>query len=331
MKQVFKITGVLLLLCFISSCKKDKPLPPSVTTTIVTAISSTTAVSGGALTDRGSSPLLKMGLCWSTSPEPTIADRSTTESLTNLTFSNKLTQLTPNTKYYVRAYATNSNGISYGNQISFTTSQISTLTTTEITHLSSTTATTGGNITFDNGAHVTAKGVCWGISQSPTINDSKTIDGSGTGSFVSLITGLKKGTLYYVRAYATSDDGTVYGNELTFQTPDEIMLTKENCILSGGSIISTYDGGYVVFGYIYKDNIPPFQIVYWIPYLIKLDSLGNRVWETEVSVNIANTSGYQRSNVLETKDHKIVFCYRSYVVMLDENGNVLWKFDYKTD
>lgn len=334
MKIMFKISSIFVLILVINivySCKKDEPLPPRITTTSVTVISATTAVSGGILTDVGSTPLLKIGLCWSTSPEPTIADQLTTESLVDLSFTSNLTQLTPNTNYYVRAYATNSNGTGYGNQISFTTSQIPKLTTTEITHLSSTTATTGGNITIDNATHVTAKGVCWGTGPSPTIDDSKTIDGSGTGSFVSIITGLKKGTLYYVRAYATSDDGTFYGNELTFQTTDEIILTKENCILSGGSIISTYDGGHIVFGYIYKDDIPPYQIVYWIPYLIKLDADGNRVWETEVSVNIANTSGFQRSNVLETKDHKIVFCYRSYVVMLDENGNLLWKFDYKTD
>jgi len=57
--------------------------------------------------------------------------------------------------------------------------------------------------------------------------------------------------------------------------------------------------------------------------------LGNRIWETEVSFNFI--SNYQYHDILETKDHKIIFCYKSYVVMLDENGNVLWKLDYKKD
>jgi hypothetical protein len=321
MKPNFKNIGLLLFLCFIFSCKEDKPLLPSIITNSVVDVLATTAISGGTLTEEGSSPLLKMGLCWSTSPEPTIADRYTSESLADLSFSSNLTQLTPNTKYYVRAYAINSNGTSYGNQITFTTSQF-TFITAEISSLSSNSAISGGYIKTDNSEQVSAIGVCWGTSQNPTIDCSKTIDGNENGYFVSSIKELMPGTLYYLRAYATFNDGsTVYGNQLTFQTLDEKLLTKTGCILCGGSIISTYDGGHIIFGYIYKQE--------WFPYLIKLDSAGNRIWETEVSLDI--TCYFLYSDILETKEHKIVFCYKSFVVMLDENGEVLWKFDYKKD
>jgi hypothetical protein len=336
MKLVSEISRILVLILaiyFVYSCKKDEsePLSPRIKTTSVTLVSATSAVIGGILTDVGSTPLLNMGICWSTSPEPTFADNVTTESLTDISFSSTLTLLIPNTKYYARAYAKNKKGTGYGNQISFTTGNIAvpTLTTNDISQFTSTSATSGGNITTDNGGLVTARGVCWGTTQNPTVDDCKTIDGEGTGKFISSIVGLRPSTLYYVRAYATNSAGTAYGNQLTLQTPFDILLTKENSILTGGKIMPTRDGGHVIFGYIYKADIPPTQVRDWIPYLIKLDSFGNRIWETEISLSMV--TNYLYSDILETKDGKIVFCYKSYVVMLDENGNVLWKFDYKMD
>ena len=71
-----------------------------------------------------------------------------------------------------------------------------------------TTATSGGNITSDGGATITAREVCWNTSVGPTIANSKTIDGTGTGIFVSSVTGLTAGTIYYIRAYATNSAGT---------------------------------------------------------------------------------------------------------------------------
>jgi hypothetical protein len=65
---------------------------------------------------------------------------------------------------------------------------------------------------------VTARGVCWNTTGSPTIADSKTVDGSGTGSFTSSLTGLTQNTTYYVRAYATNSGGTAYGVEVNFKT-----------------------------------------------------------------------------------------------------------------
>ncbi len=79
-------------------------------------------------------------------------------------------------------------------------------------------ATSGGNITDDGNAEVTLRGVCWGTSSNPTITDSITDDGSGSGVFTSSISGLLPGTLYYIRAYATNSIGTSYGSEQQFIT-----------------------------------------------------------------------------------------------------------------
>ncbi len=101
------------------------------------------------------------------------------------------------------------------------------LTTTEVIAVTQTTATSGGVITSDGGATVTARGVCWSTSQSPTIADNKTSDGTGAGSFTSAITELIANTTYYVRAYATNSKGTGYGSVMSFTTPEN----------SGGTIV----------------------------------------------------------------------------------------------
>ena len=90
--------------------------------------------------------------------------------------------------------------------------------TAAVTDLTSTTATSGGTVSADAGASVTARGVCWSITSNPTIDNSKTTDGSGIGAFTSAITGLTSGTTYYVRSYATNSVGTTYGPEISFTT-----------------------------------------------------------------------------------------------------------------
>lgn len=93
------------------------------------------------------------------------------------------------------------------------------LSSSSITNITATTASSGGVITSDGGASITARGICWSLNLNPTISDSKTVDGKGTGQFVSNLTGLTGGTTYHVRAYATNSVGTSYGNEISFETP----------------------------------------------------------------------------------------------------------------
>ena len=90
------------------------------------------------------------------------------------------------------------------------------LTTTVISNTTQTSAVSGGNITYAGSSSITARGVCWRTTTSPTIANLKTTDGSGIGSFTSSISGLTAGTTYYVRAYATNANGTSYGNEVSF-------------------------------------------------------------------------------------------------------------------
>jgi uncharacterized protein (TIGR02145 family) len=92
------------------------------------------------------------------------------------------------------------------------------LSTAAVTEVDYTTATSGGEVTDEGSSAVISKGVCWSTSENPTILDSTTNEGGGTGSFVSHLTGLTQNRLYHVRAYATNSDETAYGESVSFTT-----------------------------------------------------------------------------------------------------------------
>jgi uncharacterized protein (TIGR02145 family) len=92
------------------------------------------------------------------------------------------------------------------------------VSTTTGSNVTATSATTGGDVTQDGGTPVTARGVAYGTSSTPTTSGTITSDGTGTGVFTSTLTGLTPSTTYYVRAYATNSVGTAYGNVISFST-----------------------------------------------------------------------------------------------------------------
>ncbi|HEY5591820.1 MAG TPA: fibrobacter succinogenes major paralogous domain-containing protein [Paludibacter sp.] len=92
------------------------------------------------------------------------------------------------------------------------------LTTISLTSITETSVKSGGNITDNGGSAVFARGVCWGATENPTIENSKTTDGIGSGEFISSVTGLDPGVTYYFRAYAANSVGTAYGAQITTTT-----------------------------------------------------------------------------------------------------------------
>lgn len=249
MKKVSNFIILILLvsgIAMLDGCKK-KPDPPTLTTTAVSAITVTTATSGGNVTSDGGAEVTARGVCWGTASKPTITGSKTSDGKGTGSFSSSITGLTANTLYYVRAYATNSEGTSYGNEVSFTTNPIvgATISTTAVTGITSTGGVSGGNITDDGGAEITARGVCWGTAADPVITGSKTTDGTGTGSFTSNITGLVAGTMYHVRAYATNSSGTTYGNDVTFTTLAVLPTVTTTPTVGAITQISASSGGNV--------------------------------------------------------------------------------------
>lgn len=242
------ITLAFVIMATFNACKPEpEPQTPgsvSVTTSSVSNITETSAKCGGTVTASGYS-VGACGLCYSELPNPTINSYITSDQMGTGTFTSTMSGLEPGTKYYVRAYATTSSGTLYGEQKEFTTlgdnnggdddddddngggnggddeeATKPTVTTNSVSNITFESATCGGNVTDDGGANVTARGVCWSTSQNPTISDNKTTDGSGTGSFTSNLINLNENTTYYVRAYATNEKGTSYGEQKSFTTLD---------------------------------------------------------------------------------------------------------------
>jgi uncharacterized protein (TIGR02145 family) len=188
-----------------------------ISTVLVSQIAATTALSGGIITSDGGEKIVSRGVCWSLYPNPTIANNKTINSFGTGIFESLFTGLNPLTTYFVRAYATNNDGTSYGEEFSFTTTQkTAPVLTTRNPAITQSSARTGGNISSNGGDPVSAYGVCWSTLPNPTISDYITTDGSGTANFSSLLTGLSSNTTYYTRAYATNSVGTAYGDEITF-------------------------------------------------------------------------------------------------------------------
>ena len=200
----------------------ETPIIPKIPTLFTTAISGiieTSAFSGGNITSDGGATVTFKGVCWSTSTSPTTTNSKTNDGKGTGIFNSTISGLSAGTTYYVRAYATNSAGTAYGNEFSFTTlANLPTLTTNTDICTNSTSVSSGGTVQSDGGTTVTARGVCWNTTPSPTTSNTKTTDGSGLGSFTSTIFGLTPGTTYYLRAYSINAAGSAYGNEVSFTT-----------------------------------------------------------------------------------------------------------------
>lgn len=228
----------------------------TVSTSVATNLTGTTAVLGGNVTNDGYATVTERGVCYGAAQNPTTANTKLAMGTGTGAFSNTVTGLTDGTKYYARAYAINSKGTAYGDEISFTTTQISlaTVATAAASNIGSTTVVLGGSVTSDGNSTVTERGICYSISQSPTTANSKLAIGTGTGSFSNTVSGLSGSTTYYVRAYAINAKGTAYGTEVSFKTTVLLSLATLttsaatnvtiNNAMVGGNI--TNDGGATV-------------------------------------------------------------------------------------
>lgn len=231
--NVQKIVSLLIsVILLISSCKKvDSDTVPIIQTLDVTNITQIDALCGGSISSESGSTVISRGVCWSQSTTPTILDKKTVDGAGVGTFTSTISGLVDNTKYFVRAYATNNSGTGYGMTMSFTTppALIPSLTTSEVSNITSSSAKCGGNVLTDGGAvAILDRGVCWSTSSNPTINSSKISAGTGKGLFTCSLENLIQNTTYYVRAYATNSAGTSYGNEKVFMTTSTPTLSTKS-------------------------------------------------------------------------------------------------------
>jgi pectin methylesterase-like acyl-CoA thioesterase len=204
---------------------QSPPTPPTLITDGITSISTTFATSGGVITNDGNGAITAKGVCWNLGGSATTSDAHTSDGITSTPYSSLITGLIAGNTYYVRSYATNSAGTSYGNELSFTTlSSLSTPTivTNAVTNSVNTSATGNGAISAWGGSTISDRGICWSTSPHPTLSTAIDYNSAGAGSegtFTAPIGGLTLGTTYYVSAYATNSSGTSYGADVTFNTP----------------------------------------------------------------------------------------------------------------
>lgn len=195
----------------------------------VTGIGYNRATVRGMIADIGSSKITRYGFCWAEQANPTVDMGSVNlgDCTEPKSFEAIITGLQPNTTYHLRAYAENSVGLVYsGNEITFTTHDtpvLASVSTGDVSNVSDVSATVGGSISnLGNVEKLTAYGHVWSTSASQAVVGMGESTNYGALSevrtFNSVLSDLKEKTTYYVRAYATNEMGTAYGDIVEFTT-----------------------------------------------------------------------------------------------------------------
>ena len=228
---------------------------PIVKTGEVDGIQANTASGHGEVTtDGGGDQISVRGMCWGLSHNPTIGDFYVYAGAGLGAFDCVMSELQPDQTYYVRAFAGNSKGIAYGNEVSFTTAPVGSLPTVTIddySNVSSTSFAVTATVSEQGASAVIVRGICWNTSPSPVMDNNHESCGEGIGSFSRTITNLATNTKYYVRAYAVNGHGVAYSNEVTITLESEMtvptVVTKDvvsildNMATGGGNVVE--DGG----------------------------------------------------------------------------------------
>ena len=245
---------------------------PEVETGIADNIKSSQVDVAGKILKMGDKKgIIQHGHVWSRMANPTLDNQKTQLGATIVTggFVSTLTGLEPNVTYHVRAYATNSIGTSYGEDVTFITiPDIVALTTTAARDIIHNAATVGGSISDDGGNVIVERGICWGTEQNPTINSERKTSQENTERFSVRIEGLNELTAYHARAYViTKDDKAYYGNDVTFSTTHEIHLPKADATTVDNigtmsatfrsSVVSDGDGNISDCGFCYSRTPNP--------------------------------------------------------------------------
>ena len=221
-------------------CLQNPPTitSPSLTTQSASDITPSTATANATITSTGNenpTRSIEWGTVQGSYPSSCTAGTGPAGA-----YSCNMTNLNPNTTYYVRAKATNSAGTSYGEEISFTTLQAkATVTTSPVTNILTDRVTGNGTITNIGGENPQRE-IRWG-TQSNSYTDSCSAGAGGIGNYSCAITGLTPDTTYYVQAMATNSAGTSYGNEVSFKTlPPQVIISEPDQTKMNDSVTSNY-------------------------------------------------------------------------------------------
>ena len=200
------------------SSNQSSGATPTVSTNTGLQYGATEAYSGGTIQSDNGYSITAKGLVWSLDPDPVVSlTTKTDEGPGAQNFNSTMTNLSPISNYYYRAYATNTRGTAYGNTYNFTTQdQLPLVTTFEVTNIGANSATSGLNIS-NNGSPILESGIIWTESDYDlTINTYQGINNNGEGSLD--IANLQRNASYSVRGFAKNSRGYAYGDIKYFNT-----------------------------------------------------------------------------------------------------------------
>ena len=230
-----------------------KAILPVVTTLETTNILASSATLHGRIDNAGEPAYTERGFLYSISyPIPTINDPSTATTKvvvdgTSKEYSANISSLKEGTTYYARAYATSSKGTSYGEVLTFKPiAVLPSVTTLEPSNVQPTTATLNGRIDKVGEPAYTERGFVYSISyQTPTVKDpssatTKVVVDGNSNNYSANVSSLTENATYYVRAYATSEYGTAYGEVLTFRPQKPQYVIIDNLMVQSEDLGTAY-------------------------------------------------------------------------------------------
>lgn len=205
---------------------------PVLGSTVITELSSSSAILNSRVTEQGTSPVTERGFCLGISPGLNITNASKLTSGSGIGDFNMLTNVQASTRYYVRSYATSSVGTAYGEEISFTTPAIEVpeLSSPKVFVISEYSIVANATVSMRGSASITERGFCYARTNNPTIATGVKVPvGAGVGNFEVAINKLLPNTTYYIRTYAiTSTGNTYYSTSESFKTPDNQLPPEVN-------------------------------------------------------------------------------------------------------
>lgn len=192
-------------------------------------VNSTSASFSGGLISTGESEISKLGICYGQQPLPDISNEHVLADCQKSTFDISIDNLTPNTKYFARAFATDDAGTVYSKEIEFTTTETPIIRLKDITasNITTTSAILSGGVLATGNSPISQLGICYGQQSSPDLSNHHVLANCQNTSFDITLTNLSPNTQYFARTFATDDAGTIYGNEITFTTSTEETLPTE--------------------------------------------------------------------------------------------------------
>ncbi len=215
-------SGILIALS-LTACEKEYPEEQTPAPELSVARVTTTTTEFAAIFSWNMDGEVSVcGIVWGENENPTLEsnDGATIDNAGTGSFTGRIGDLVPGRTYFFRAYIIIENDTIYSEQIKFTPTGLPEVITRDVSRITSTSAVSGAILKSDDGAPVSDLGIVWGKDENPTVdrNEGKITNGNGTGEFTTLIRGLSGETMYYVRAFATNEAGTAYGNQVSFIT-----------------------------------------------------------------------------------------------------------------